>query len=79
VLADPALAVFGGIEIYERLFAQAVRWLVPGGLVAVEIEESAAETVSKAAVHAGFEAIVVRQDLTGRDRVVAGRRPQVLS
>lgn len=74
VLAEPALAVFGGIEIYERLFDQAVRWLVPGGLVAVEIEESAAELVSKAAVHAGFEAIAVRPDLTGRDRVVTGRR-----
>ena len=74
VLAEPALAVFGGIEIYERLFAQAVRWLVPGGLVAVEIEESAAELVSKALKHAGFEAIAVRKDLTRRDRVVTGRR-----
>jgi release factor glutamine methyltransferase len=74
VLAEPPLAVFGGIEIYERLFSQAAGWLVHGGLVAVEIEESAAELVSEAAAHAGFEAIVVRRDLTGRDRVVAGRR-----
>jgi release factor glutamine methyltransferase len=74
VLAEPPLAVFGGIEIYERLFSQAAGWLAHGGSVAVEIEESAAEVVSKAAAHAGFEAIVVRQDLTGRDRVVAGRR-----
>lgn len=77
VLAEPALAVFGGIEIYERLFAQAVRWLAPGGLVAVEIEESAAGLVSKAAVHAGLEAIAVRPDLTGRDRIVTGRRSAV--
>jgi release factor glutamine methyltransferase len=75
VLAEPTLAVFGGIEIYERLFAQSLRWLAPGGLVAVEIEESTAAVVSKAAEHAGFEAIVVRKDLTGRDRVVSGRRP----
>ena len=76
VLAEPPLAVFGGIEIYERLFAQAAGWLVPGGLVAVEIEESAAEVgLEGGRERAGFEAIVVRQDLTGRDRVVAGRRP----
>ena len=75
VLAEPDLAVFGGIEIYERLFAEAVGWLAPGGLVAVEIEESTAAMVSKAAAHAGFEAIEVRQDLTGRDRVVSGRLP----
>jgi release factor glutamine methyltransferase len=75
VLAEPPLAVFGGIDIHERLFAQAAGWLAPGGLVAVEIEESTADLVSKAAGEAGFEAIAVRQDLTGRDRVVAGRRP----
>ncbi len=57
VLAEPPLAVFGGIEIYERLFAQAVGWLAPGGIVAVEIEETAAEVVSKAAAHQGFEGI----------------------
>jgi release factor glutamine methyltransferase len=75
VLAEPPLAVFGGIEIYEPLFAQAVGWLAHGGIVAVEIEETAAGVVSKAAAHEGFEGIAVRQDLTGRDRVVVARRP----
>jgi methylase of polypeptide subunit release factors len=45
--------------------------------VAVEIEESTAAVVAKAAGHAGFETIAVRQDLTGRDRVVIGRRPSL--
>jgi release factor glutamine methyltransferase len=75
VLVDPPLAVFGGIEIYERLFAQAVGWLAPGGIVAVEIEETAAGVVAKAAAHEGFVGITVRHDLAGRDRVVVGRRP----
>ena len=75
VLAEPELAVFGGLDIYERLFEQAFERLRPGGLVAVEIEESTAEAVSKAAAREGFEALSVRQDLTGRDRVVSGRRP----
>ena len=75
VLAEPPLAVFGGIEIYERLFEQASGWLRPGGIVAVEIEESAAEIVSKAVKREGFGDLAVRQDLAGRDRVVTARRP----
>lgn len=75
VLAEPELAVFGGLDLYERLFEQAFARLRPGGLVAVEIEESKAEVVSKAAEREGFQALSVRQDLTGRDRVVSGRRP----
>jgi release factor glutamine methyltransferase len=75
VLAEPELAVFGGLDLYERLFEQAFARLRPGGLVAVEIEESKAEVVSKAAGREGFQALSVRQDLTGRDRVVSGRRP----
>ena len=75
VRAEPELAVFGGLDIYERLFEQAFVSLRPGGLVAVEIEESAPGSVSKAAQQEGFEELSVRRDLSGRDRVVSGRRP----
>ena len=75
VLADPAGAVFGGPEIYERLFAQAFDRLRPGGGVVVEIEESTAATIVALARAAGFSEIAVREDLAGRDRVVAARRP----
>ena len=75
VRAEPELAVFGGIDLYERLFAQAIACLRPGGLLAVEIEESMAASVSEAAERAGFEDLSVRRDLAGRDRVVCGRRP----
>jgi release factor glutamine methyltransferase len=75
VLAEPELAVFGGLEIYERLFEQAFACLRPGGFVAAEIEESMAGSVSKAAEREGFEELSVRRDLAGRDRVVSGRRP----
>lgn len=77
VLAEPELAVFGGIDLYERLCAQALVWLRPGGLIAVEIEESMAASVSKAAEREGFEDLSVRRDLAGRDRVVGGRRPSL--
>jgi release factor glutamine methyltransferase len=73
VLAEPGLAVFGGIDLYERLYAQAADWLRPGGTVAVEIEERAGAAVSSAAERAGFEDVQVTRDLAGRDRVVACR------
>jgi release factor glutamine methyltransferase len=75
VRAEPALAIFGGIDLYERLFAASFVALRPGGLVAGEIEEGAARAVCRAAERAGFEALAVHRDLTGRDRVVSGRRP----
>jgi release factor glutamine methyltransferase len=75
VRAEPELAVFGGVELAERLFTEAASWLRPGGLVAVEIEESTASAVVGAAERVGFVDVSVRTDLAGRDRVVAGRRP----
>ena len=75
VRAEPELAVFGGLELYERLFAQAMTCLRPGGLVAVEIEERTAASVSNAAAREGFDDLSVHRDLAGRDRVVCGRRP----
>jgi release factor glutamine methyltransferase len=75
VLAEPELAVFGGVPLYGRLFTQAVVWLRRGGLVAVEIEEHAARDVVTAAEAAGLDELGVHPDLAGRDRVVRGRRP----
>ena len=75
VLADPVDALIGGIGVYERLFAQAVRWLRPGGAVAVEIGEEQADAVRQAAETAGFAPIRVAPDLAGRDRVVTARAP----
>ena len=74
VLADPDIAVFGEPELYERIFADAYAWVRAGGSVAVEIEDDAASWVVAAASVAGFEDVVVQRDLTGRDRVVSGRR-----
>jgi release factor glutamine methyltransferase len=75
VRTEPERAVFGDLQLYERLFAQAFGWLRPGGIVAVEVEESTAGTVSEAAGRAGFEDPRVLTDLAGRDRVVVARRP----
>jgi release factor glutamine methyltransferase len=75
VRADPALALFGGIDLYERLFMKTSGWLRGGGSFVVEIGESQGAAVSGAAEIAGFAEIEVRPDLAGRDRVVTGKLP----
>ena len=75
VRADPVEAVVGEIEVYERLFAQALRWLGPGGAVAAEIDDGRADAVGHAAEVVGFLSIRVARDLAGRDRVVTARSP----
>ena len=74
VRADPASALVGGIEVFERLFAQAAACLRPGGVVVVEIGDAQGEAVAGAMRAAGFADVRVGPDLTGRDRFVEGRR-----
>jgi release factor glutamine methyltransferase len=75
VLADPADAVVGGVEVYEALFAQASDRLRAGGATVVEIGDDGSAAVSAAAVAAGAREVSVRPDLTGRDRVVVAAWP----
>jgi release factor glutamine methyltransferase len=75
VRADPATALVGGIDVYERLFAQAALVLRAGGAVAVEIGEAQGEVVRAAASAAGLVDVRLEQDLAGRDRVVRARKP----
>ncbi|HSL10074.1 MAG TPA: peptide chain release factor N(5)-glutamine methyltransferase [Actinomycetota bacterium] len=75
VLADPALALFGDLAGYERLFGAAAAWLRAGGGVAVEVDVRIAGDVADAAARAGFRDVTIQRDLAGRERVVAGRWP----
>jgi release factor glutamine methyltransferase len=74
VKADPELALLGGIEVYERLSAESLRWLRDGGVLAVEIGASRSEAVADV-LGASFTGVRVERDLAGRDRVVLARRP----
>lgn len=74
VKADPREALVGGIAVYERLAAEAERWLRDGGALAVEIHAEAGEAVA-AVLRRAFMDVRIRQDLARRDRVVLGRRP----
>ncbi len=75
VRVEPLSALAGGIEVYERLFAQAPGVLEPGGAIAVEIGETQGSAVAAAAAAAGFVTIEVLPDLAGRDRIVVARMP----
>jgi release factor glutamine methyltransferase len=74
VRADPALALIGGIPVYERLAVQAARWLRDGGSVVVEIGTGQGADVADV-LRRRFSDVRIEPDLAGRDRVALGRRP----
>lgn len=75
VRADPVQALVGGLDVYRRLFEQAVNRSGAGSLAVVEIEESTADAVAAAARSAGAVSTSVTTDLARRDRVVTVRWP----
>lgn len=75
---EPRLALDGGpngLDAYRRLAPDLVRLLKPGGRFALEVGRGQAGPVLAILRAAGLEPEVVRADLAGVGRVVAGRRP----
>lgn len=78
VRREPAMALDGGadgLSFYRVLAREWSRRLLPGGWLAVEIGWDQGEAVSRLFADGGLEEIRVHKDLSGLDRVVAGRRP----
>lgn len=78
---EPRHALVGGpsgLEVYERLVPDALPFLRPGGLLAVEVHEGrAAEVAAIFMSTARYAYVSVRADLGGAPRVVSGReRPE---
>ena len=65
-----------GLDCYRAIAAAAPRHLEHGGRLIVEIGPTQAAAVSALFVTAGLTGVHVVQDLDGRDRVVAGRKPK---
>lgn len=75
---EPTVALVAGPtgrESLEELVAGGLEWLEPGGALVLELAPDQAAPMRSAAEAAGYEAVAVHQDLTGRDRVLAARRP----
>ncbi|CAM3155162.1 protein-(glutamine-N5) methyltransferase, release factor-specific [Mycobacterium intermedium] len=75
---DPHHAVFGGpdgMAVIPAVVRLAARWLRPGGLVAIEHDDTTSRLTAECFEAAGvFEDIVPRNDLAGRPRFVTARR-----
>jgi len=76
---EPAGALVAGPtgrECLEHLVAGGLGWLEPGGALVLELAPDQAAPLRAAAAAAGYDAVAVRQDLAGRDRVLVARRPE---
>lgn len=75
---EPHAALFAGpegLDDIRAIVAAAPRWLRPGGWLVLEIGADQGEAVTELLAGAGFDAVALRPDLAGRDRVAVARRP----
>jgi release factor glutamine methyltransferase len=75
---DPREALDGGddgLDFYRALAAGGVRWLKPGGWLAVEIGADQGEQVVEILGASQFGELEVGRDYNDLPRVVVGRRP----
>lgn len=75
---DPRLALVGGpdgLELVERLIAEAPEVLQPGGWLGLEVGWKQARRAAAILEGAGWSSVAVREDFAGIERIVEGRRP----
>lgn len=70
---EPGLALYG-VDAFETLVPAAVPVLSACGALVVEVGESQAPAVARLFAENGLHEIAITRDLTGRERVVEGRR-----
>jgi release factor glutamine methyltransferase len=75
---EPAVALFSGgdgMATTARLVRDAAAALLPGGLLALEVDaRRACDAAELAASHGMYDEVRVLLDLTGRERFVVARR-----
>ena len=79
VQREPRIALDGGedgLAYYRRIASDAPGFLAPGGWLLLEVGCTQAGAVASLLEATHFTEVFVRQDLAGRDRVVAGRTHQ---
>lgn len=76
---DPMLALDGGedgLALVRRFAGDAFLCLKPGGLLALELYEGHMDKAKALLEKQGFVSVLVKNDLTGRPRVILARRPE---
>jgi release factor glutamine methyltransferase len=75
---EPRMALDGGddgLVFYRKIVEKLPEYLVPGGVVAVEVGAGQAPDVAELFARAGLSDIESRKDLAHIERVVSARRP----
>lgn len=75
---EPGLALFSGSDpliFYSHLAGLGMRYLESGGTIYVEMHESRGEELRALFSEAGYENIVIRKDMQGKERMLRGQRP----
>ena len=71
---EPALALDGGedgLAFFDRLIAEALPLVKPGGIFACELHETCLDEAARRLREAGCVDVTVTKDLVGRDRIVS--------
>jgi len=71
---EPHLALDGGpdgLSVARRIMDEARRWLAPGGVLAIELDEGCVD-IAHGEMQTWYEHVRTEKDLAGRDRVVVG-------
>ena len=74
---EPGLALFvpddDPLRYYEQIGRLAAKWLRPGGFLFFEINEAFGKELEVVVENLGFEEIIVKKDLQGKDRMLRCR------
>lgn len=76
---EPRLALDGGddgLDLVRRIAAEATHYLVPGGVLAIEVGAGEAPAAHELLVKHGFEDVRSDRDIARIERVVSGVRPK---
>jgi release factor glutamine methyltransferase len=79
VRKEPLLALDGGedgLDVIRRIVAEAPTWLLPGGLLALEIGDGQGDRVRSLLEAAGYGSVRIERDLARHDRMAFGTRPR---
>ena len=73
---DPLALLSGGdgLDCIRRIVDEGRDWLVPGGLLALEMGETQGPALRSLLEEAGYEDIKITKDLAGHDRIASGRK-----